>query len=95
MDMDDSRAVALRYDQTLPAPFVVASGRRERARRLMALARAYGVPVANDRELSARLVALDVGDVIPEELYQPVAAILSWILDMRPPSATTEEPRPT
>jgi flagellar biosynthesis protein len=78
--MDDRRAAAIRYDQSLPAPFVVASGRGEMARRLIDVARRCGVPVSSAPELAERLVELDPGVVIPPELFAPVAEILAVIL---------------
>lgn len=78
----DRKAVALRYDTRLPAPFVTATGRGEQARRLVALARRYGVAVTSAPELAEHLVYLQPGDVIPEELFMPVARILAFVLDL-------------
>lgn len=75
-------STALRYDTSLPAPFVVASGRGDLARKLVEMAREAGVPVRSDRDLAERLVWLPVGKAIPEELYQPVAEILLFLLDL-------------
>lgn len=74
-------AAALRYDTTRPAPFVVASGRGELAERLLDLARQYGIPVTEATELAERLVLLEPQATIPESLYEPVAAILAFVLD--------------
>jgi flagellar biosynthesis protein len=73
-------ASAVRYDRRLPAPFVVASGSGRRAEQLLSLAQEYGVPVQNAPELAERLIELDPGTVIPEELFQPVAEILAFVL---------------
>lgn len=75
-------ATALRYDERLPAPFVVAQGREHLARRMMDLARRAGVPVASDAELAERLLLLKPGDVIPDELYRPVAEIFLFLLEL-------------
>ena len=75
-------AAAIRYDTRMPAPFVVASGKDHLARRLLDLAREAGVPVHRDEELSERLLWLQPGEVIPEELYRPVAEVLSFVLDV-------------
>lgn len=71
-------ACALRYDEKEgdPAPVVVASGRGELAERIVEAARAYGVPVLRDVPLARALIELQVGDVIPEALYEAVAEIL-------------------
>ena len=71
-------ACALRYDEKDgdAAPVVVASGRGELAARIVQAAEAYGVPVLRDVPLARALIELEVGDVIPEALYEAVAEIL-------------------
>lgn len=83
--MDKPVAVALRYDDRLPAPFVAASGRGDLAARLLDVARRSGVPIVEDESLADRLICLDPGTVIPEELFPPVAAVLSFILNLESP----------
>lgn len=78
--MHKESAVALRYDTTLPAPFVVARERGARARALLSLARRYGVPVRSAPELEERLIELEPGNVIPQELFAPVAEIFAYVL---------------
>lgn len=84
MNMADqaNKAVALRYDTRLPAPFVTATGRGEQARRLVALARRYGIAVQSAPDLAEHLVYFEPGQVIPEEFYMPVARILAFVLDL-------------
>jgi flagellar biosynthesis protein FlhB len=74
-------ACALRYDEKEgdQAPVVVASGEGDLAARIVQAAREYGVPVVRDVPLARALVELDVGDVIPEALYEAVAEILREI----------------
>ncbi|TVR69767.1 MAG: flagellar biosynthesis protein FlhB [Spirochaetaceae bacterium] len=81
--MDKRTATAIRYDPSLPAPFVVATGRGDLAVKLVDLARKAGVPIRNDRDLAERLLWLAPGDVIPEELYRPVAEVLLFLLDLK------------
>jgi flagellar biosynthesis protein FlhB len=71
-------ACALRYDDKDgdTAPVVVATGRGDMATRIIEAAHAYGVPVLRDVPLARALVELEVGDVIPEALYEAVAEIL-------------------
>ncbi len=78
--MAETASVALRYDRSLPAPFVVASGRGDLAARIAGIAAEAGVPVRDDPDLAQRLVCLDPGAVIPEELFAPVAEILAFVL---------------
>lgn len=77
------RAVALRYDPERDgAPQVVASGKGETARALIARAREAGVPLYEDPALAAALLALDLWQEIPEALYAAVAEVLVYILQM-------------
>ena len=56
--MDKRAAAAIRYDDSLPAPFVVASGRAQAAERLLSVARRFGVPVMTAPELADTIEAL-------------------------------------
>jgi flagellar biosynthesis protein len=71
-------AAALRYGGGDPAPTVVAAGRGQVAEKIVAAARAAGVPVREDDLLAEALAALEVGTQIPEELYRAVAEALVW-----------------
>ncbi len=70
-------ATALRYEgESEGAPLIVAHGRGELARQLVEAARAYGVPVIRDVPVARALAELELGDEIPEALYEAVAEIL-------------------
>ncbi len=71
-------ACALRYDEKEgdAAPVVVASGEGDLAAQIIRAARDYGVPVVRDVPLARALVELQIGDAIPEALYETVAEIL-------------------
>ena len=81
-------ACALRYDEADgdEAPVLVASGHGDFAQRIVAAARAYGVPVLQDVPLARALVELEVGSAIPEALYEAVAEILREAWDEPPPA---------
>ncbi|HUR83879.1 MAG TPA: EscU/YscU/HrcU family type III secretion system export apparatus switch protein [Solirubrobacteraceae bacterium] len=75
----ERRAAALRYDAgDDAAPKLVATGRGHVAERIVAEARAAGVPVRDDAALAAALAGLDLGAQVPEELYRAVAEALAW-----------------
>ena len=75
----EKRAAALRYDAGADAaPRVVATGRGFVAERIIAEARAAGVPVRDDAALAEALAGLDLGANVPEELYRAVAETLAW-----------------
>lgn len=76
----DHIAVALKYDKEKgTAPTVVAKGSRVWAEKILEAARRYGVPVVRNVPLAHALDKLEVGDEIPEELYEAVAEVLSFI----------------
>ena len=78
-------AVALRYDEmTMDAPTIVAMGAGFVAQRIREIARANNVPVVENKPLARALfTTAQVGDMIPVELYQAVAEVLSVIYQMR------------
>jgi len=74
-------ACALRYESPEQggeddAPVLVASGHGDLAKRIVEAAHQYGVPVLRDVPLARALVELEIGDEIPEALYEAVAEIL-------------------
>jgi len=70
-------AVALRYDRDeCEAPYLVGKGREADALVLRREAERLGIPVVRDVPLARSLVHYDVGEEVPEELYQAAAAVL-------------------
>lgn len=78
-------AVAIKYDAKLyDAPFVVAKGQNYLAIRIKDIARENKVEIVENRELARTIYnAVDVGEVIPPELYQAVAEILAYIYNLK------------
>jgi flagellar biosynthetic protein FlhB len=73
-------AVALRYDASKSAPEVVAKGSDLIAKRIREIARDADVPVISDPPLARSLHAsVEVGQLIPEELFQAVAQLLAFV----------------
>ena len=74
------RAVALTYDPAnADAPVVTAAGQGAVAEEIIRRAREAGVPVTEDPRLAAVLSQIDVGRVIPPELYQVIAEVLAYV----------------
>lgn len=71
-------AVALRFDEDgdAGAPEIVAKGMQDEAMRIRRLAEEAGVPIVRDVPLARGLFELELGDEIPERLYDAVAAVL-------------------
>jgi type III secretion protein U len=77
-------AVALRYEsEECDAPYLVAKGQEEDALALRREARRLGIPVIRDVPLARSLIHYDVGEPIPEELYQAAAAVLRVAMEER------------
>ena len=74
-------AIAIRYDATeAPAPRILAKGAGRVAEKIKELARKHSVPVRENKPLARALYkVVEVGDTIPEEFYQAVAAILAQV----------------
>ncbi len=76
-------AVALGYDlESDAAPKVLAKGFGFRAEDILRQAEAHGVPVRQDADLAGTLSALNVGALIPPELYAAVAEVLAFLYRM-------------
>ncbi len=77
-------AVALRYeDGRDAAPRVVAKGLDEVALRIRAVAEEHGVVVIEEPPLARALHrACDIGDHVPEELFEAVAKVLAYVYRM-------------
>ncbi len=89
--VDDGRrhAVALTYDAArMPAPTVSAVGHGIVADRIVELARQHDVPIRQDGDMAALLAPLQVGQVIPPELYPLVAEVLAFVYRLRRRSVT-------
>lgn len=73
------QAIALEYDPQNSAPTVVASGKGAMAERIIEKAREAGVPTHRDDKLADTLSRLEIGEMIPPELYEVVAEILVFV----------------
>jgi flagellar biosynthetic protein FlhB len=73
-------SVALRYSSEALAPIVVAKGQDHVALRIRELAREHGVLVVPNPPLARTLHAtVDIGKMIPEDLYHAVAELLAYV----------------
>ena len=76
------QAIALEYNPEEDAPRVIASGRGALAERIIEKAQESNVPIHRDDKLADTLSRLDIGDMIPPELYEVVAEILIFVDSM-------------
>lgn len=83
MTRHEDRAVAIRYTEELPAPIVLASGRGRMAEAIVRIARESGVTLIADPDLTDALIPLEVNSLIPESLYEVIAAILVFVRGLK------------
>ena len=76
------QAIALSYDPSDDAPKVVASGRGILAEKIIEKAQEFDVPIHKDDKLADTLSRLEIGEMIPPELYEVVAEILIFVDSM-------------
>jgi len=75
-------AVALKYDPSKDAPEILATGHGILAEKIIDAAKDADVPTHKDSKLAKTLSKLEVGDLIPPELYGVVAEILVFVDNM-------------
>lgn len=77
-------AVALLYQPgSMDAPQVTAKGKNLVAQKIRDLARAHDVPLVNDPPVAQALYQVEVGQTIPVELFEAVAAILAYVYRLK------------
>ena len=76
------QAIALSYDPADDAPKVVASGRGLLAEKIIEKAKEFDVPIHQDNKLADTLSRLEIGEMIPPDLYEVVAEILIFVDSM-------------
>ena len=78
----EKKAVALLYND-LKTPVLTAKGENQVAWEIIEAAQRGGVLVAEDPVLAETLSHLELNQEIPEEVFQSVAVILSWVYWVR------------
>ena len=72
-------AVALEYNPDEEAPKIVATGKGYLAEKIIEKAKESNVPIHEDEKLTKTLSKLEIGDMIPPELYNAVAEVLVFV----------------
>ncbi|MBQ0042612.1 MAG: EscU/YscU/HrcU family type III secretion system export apparatus switch protein [Lachnospiraceae bacterium] len=78
-NLKNKTAIALEYDPSDAAPKIVATGKGRLAEKIIEAAKEADVPVHEDAKLAGTLSKLEIGDLIPPELYEVVAEILVFV----------------
>lgn len=73
------QAIALEYNPSEEAPKVIASGKGILAEKIIEKAKESDVPIHRDDKLADTLSRLQIGEMIPPELYEVVAEILVFV----------------
>lgn len=77
-------AIALKYDKDMAAPLVLAKGQDFLAERIKQVARDNKVVIVENKPLARALYpVVEVGGVIPPELYQAVAEVLAYVYRLK------------
>ncbi len=77
------QATALKHDlRSNQAPEVVATGTGEIAEEIVRVARESDVPVYHDPSLAKALGQLELGSLVPPELYKAVAEVLVFVYSL-------------
>lgn len=76
------KAAALKYDETYTSPVVTAAGMGYVADKIIEKATEEKVPIVYDRELANLLTNIDIGDSIPYELYDAVAKVIAYVMEI-------------
>lgn len=77
-------AVALKYDQEMLAPIIVAKGQNLIAQKIKEIAKEHRVVIVENKMLARALYAsVEIGQPVPHELYQAVAEVLAYVYKLK------------
>lgn len=71
------KAVALAYEKH--APHIAASGKGEVAKRIIAKAKEWDIPLFQNEILVESMIDLKINEEIPTQLYQAVVEVFIWL----------------
>jgi len=82
MEKERKKAAALKYETGYKAPIVTAVGMGLMADKIIEKAAENEVPIVYNKELADLLTNVEVGSNIPYELYDTVAEVIGYIMDV-------------
>jgi flagellar biosynthetic protein FlhB/flagellar biosynthesis protein len=89
---DSEIAIAIKYDKEKDqAPRVVAKGLQFKAEKIREIAKQYGIPVMKNVNLANALYRVEVGEEIPEALYDAVAEVLNFVYALQQEQAAAQK----
>jgi len=75
------KAIALKYPEGVEAPVIMAKGEGRTAQIMLEEAEKHSIPVTQDKVLVDMLGLSSAGDIVPENAWQALAVIFSYILE--------------
>lgn len=75
------KAVALKYPENAPAPFITASAKGKLAEEVLKIAKMNDIMIVEDLELSELLSVQDLGTYVPEKAWEALALVFSYLTD--------------
>lgn len=86
-------ACALEYKkEEMSAPILAMKGQRQFAEMIIQAAREENIPIIRNIPLAWSLLHLEIGDEIPEDLYEAAAEVLTIIYEMKEKEEGVGEP---
>ena len=77
-------AIALKYEEGMPAPKLVAKGAGFVAEKIKAIAAENEIPLVENKPLARTMFkSTEIGDFIPADLYRAVAEILAYVYRLK------------
>lgn len=77
------KAIALKYDKDLPAPFILARGKGWLAEKIKQIAEHNDIHIMEIPLLAEEFIDLQAGDFIPEKYYKIIAEILVFVRNIQ------------
>ncbi len=78
-----SKSVALHYNKSEIAPKLVAKGSGINAKKIIDIAKENDIPVITDSNLTDNIYQLEINEFVPEELFEILATIYSFVMKKR------------
>jgi flagellar biosynthesis protein len=74
------RAVALKYPEGFPAPFITVTASGGLAEKLVKIAEENSIPVVKNDTMADVLSVEEIGSLVPEETWNVLAGIFAFVL---------------
>ena len=76
------KATAIKYEQGYDVPIITAAGMGHIADKILEKAKENKVAIVENEELANLLSNVDVGSEIPIELYDAIAKVIAYVMDL-------------